>query len=59
MMPRALDMLQCPKCRTFYVPEHTATGRLAPHCLELPVHVPPRTSELCSILRGVLINKEV
>ncbi len=28
----ALDLLQCPICGTFYVPETTITGRLISHC---------------------------
>ena len=54
-MPDFFDMLQCPKCHTFYVPEHTVTGRLVPHCLDLPYHrLPARTDEL----RGLLIDTE-
>ncbi len=31
-MVDALDLLQCPICGTFYVPEVTVTGRTRPHC---------------------------
>jgi hypothetical protein len=31
-MADALDLLQCPVCGTFYVPETTPTGRTWPHC---------------------------
>ena len=31
-MVDALDLLQCPLCATFYVPETTPTGRLISHC---------------------------
>lgn len=29
----ALDLLQCPVCGTFYVPQTTPTGQVSPHCV--------------------------
>lgn len=63
-MPRLIDMLQCQKCGTWYVPKFTATGRIEPHCLDLPTHRLPRTGKLPILAgklpeRGQIIDLEV
>lgn len=45
-MPRFIDMLQCGKCGTWHVPKFTTTGRIEPHCLDLPTHKLPCTGKL-------------
>jgi len=32
-MVDSFDMLQCPVCKTYYVPKTTVTGRLISHCV--------------------------
>lgn len=64
-MPRLIDMLRCDKCGTWYVPKFTPTGRVQPHCLEIPKQIVHGSltgwwpySEAAGV-RGLLVDEEV
>ncbi len=60
-MSDALDLLQCPICGAFYVPQMTVTGRTLPHCARMPPlhNLPLNVDVVDPSLTGLFVDMEV